>query len=301
MLKKELCSIGKLYAISAAYAGSGAATSAVDLPIQRERHTEWPQIQASGVKGAFRDHFRKFTRPQDKELINLIFGSDEGNDNWNKDWGSLPGAVSISDARILAFPVRSNKAPFVWVTCPAVLKRFNADLAYIGFGKQAAIENIKEDGALSIGAEELNGQVILEDAVVTVALHHPDPCIAELFSEIERLLLISDEMFKYAVTCCTEIQTHIKIDEKKGPADDGSLWYQEYLPADSVLYTLVHYSHRDISETDEKDIKSQIETLKAANIKQLLEDHIKGFVQIGGDETLGKGIFQLTWIPGGTA
>ncbi|MEW6673476.1 MAG: type III-B CRISPR module RAMP protein Cmr4 [Thermodesulfobacteriota bacterium] len=314
MLKKELCSIGKLYAISAAHAGSGAATSAVDLPIQRERHTEWPQIQASGVKGAFRDHFRKFSGREASELINLIFGSDEGNDNWGKDWGMLPGAVSISDARIFAFPVRSNVAPFVWVTCPAVLKRFNADLAYIDFGKYVAIENIKEDGALSIGAEELSGQVVLEDAVVTVALHHPDPCITEMFTEIERLLLISDEMFKYAVTCCTEIQAHIKIDEKKGTADDGALWYQEYLPADSVLYTVVHYSHRDGAEMGEQDkdshedikvkmgeIKAQIANMKASNIKQYVEDSIKGFVQIGGDETLGKGIFQLTWIPGGAA
>jgi len=236
MLKKELCSIGKLYAISPVHAGSGAATSAVDLPIQRERHTEWPQIQASGIKGAFRDHFRKFN-VKDKELINLIFGSDESNDGWNKEWDSLPGAISISDARLFAFPVRSNVAPFVWVTCPAVLKRFNADLLYIGSAKKTDIENIKEDGALSIGGVTLAGQVILEDAVVKVVTHKEDTCIKDVFPELERLLLISDEMFKYAVTCCTEIQTHIKIDAEKGTADDGALWYQEYLPSDSVLYT----------------------------------------------------------------
>jgi len=300
MLKKELCSIGKLYAISPVHAGSGAATSAVDLPIQRERHTQWPQIQASGVKGAFRDHFRKFNG-QASELINLIFGSDADNDSWNKDWGMLPGAVSISDARIFAFPVRSNKAPFVWVTCPSVLKRFNADLAYIGFEKNAAIENIREDGAMSIGAETLDGQVILEDAVVKVASHHQDPCIKAFFSELERLLLISDEMFKYAVTCCTEIQTHIKIDEKTGTAADGALRYQEYLPADSLLYTVVHYSHRDKKETDEQEIRARIADLKADTIKQYVENTIKGFVQIGGDASLGKGIFQLTWFSGGAA
>ena len=45
----------------------------------------------------------------------------------------LPGAVSISDARLLFFPVRSNLAPYVWITCPGVLKRFNTDLAMAGF------------------------------------------------------------------------------------------------------------------------------------------------------------------------
>lgn len=299
MLKKESCSIGKLYAVSATHAGSGAATSAVDLPIQRERHTEWPQIQASGVKGAFRDHFRKFAGKDAGELINLVFGSDDSSGLWKKEWGMLPGAVSVSDARIIAFPVRSNKAPFVWVTCPAVLKRFNADLEYIGLDQQAAIENIREDGALSIGSEKLEGNVILEDAVVNVTIHNQDPCITGLFPELVKLLLISDEMFKYAVTCCTEIQTHIKIDEKKGTAGDGSLWYQEYLPADSVLYIVVHYSHRDEAETDELNIKAKIAELKAETIKKCIEDSVKGFVQIGGDETLGKGIFKLTWIPGG--
>ena len=87
MLTKELFSICTFYAISPIHAGSGAATSTVDLPIQRERHTNWPHIQASGVKGAMRDHYRKFVKGEDKYLTNLIFGIDENNDGdvINKD------------------------------------------------------------------------------------------------------------------------------------------------------------------------------------------------------------------------
>lgn len=301
MLKKELCSIGKLYAVSPAHAGSGAATSAIDLPIQRERHTFWPQIQASGVKGAFRDHFRKSSGPEADGLINLVFGSDEDNDRWKSDWGMLPGAVSISDARIFAFPVRSNKAPFVWVTCPAVLKRFNTDLEYVSLDKKSAVEVVAEDNALSIGSENLDGQVVLEDAVVAVGAHKPDACIADLFPELERLLLVSDGMFKYAVTCCTEIQAHIKINAERGTADDGALWYQEYLPADSVLYSVVHYSNRDQAESENPEIRARLAELKAATVKEYMENTVSGYVQIGGDETLGKGIFKLTWIRGGAA
>lgn len=299
MLKKELCAIGKLYAVSPVHAGSGAATSAVDLPIQRERHTEWPQIQASGVKGAFRDHFRRFN-PKYKDLINLVFGSDE-QDDWNKEWDTMPGAVSISDARILAFPVRSNVAPFVWVTCPSVLQRMNIDLAYIGYNQKMTISDQKGEDALSIGGDQLQGSVILEDAVANVKNHREDAFLKSLCPELKRLLIISDEMFNYAVTCCTEIQTHIKISAETGTADEGALWYQEYLPSDSLLYTIVHYSHRDESESDHQKIKEKIADLKATTIKQYVEDTIKGFIQIGGDETLGKGIFQLTWIAGGAA
>ena len=171
MLKKELCSICKFYAVSPIHAGSGASTSAVDLPIQRERHTNYPHIQASGVKGAFRAHFRDFVdQNKDKQLINLIFGADE-QDGWDKKIDNLPGAMSVSDARLLAFPMRSNIAPFVWVTCPSILERLKIDLEYIGMCKEMEIhtEEILSDNAISIGSEKISDQVILEDAVVNVS------------------------------------------------------------------------------------------------------------------------------------
>ena len=71
-MKNNLISLCTFYAISPLHAGCGAATSQVDLPIQRERHTNWPHIQASGVKGAFRAHYRLFAGDKLK-MINIIF------------------------------------------------------------------------------------------------------------------------------------------------------------------------------------------------------------------------------------
>ena len=294
MLKKELCSICKFYAVSPIHAGSGASTSAVDLPIQREQHTNWPHIQASGVKGAFRAHFRDFMdKNNDTQLINLIFGMD-----------NLPGAMSVSDARLLAFPLRSNIAPFVWVTCPTVLKRLKTDLEYIGLGEEMTIhaQEIQGDDAIWIGKGKLENKVVLEDAVVNIAKEIEDDFFKNTVSELKRLLLISDEMFDYAVSYCTEIQTNIKINSKTGTAEDGALRYQEFLPTDSVLYTIVHYSGRTASEIkDDKqsELKKLVEEMQAEKIKTFVEDTVKDFIQIGGDETLGKGIFKLEWISGG--
>ena len=181
MLKKELCSICKFYAVSPIHAGSGSATSAVDLPIQRERHTNWPHIQASGVKGAFRAHYRNFNK-KDQQLINLIFGSDE-QDGWAKGEEGLPGAMSVSDAKLLAFPIRSNIAPFVWVTCPAVLKRLNIDLEYSGIDGLKALNEVKEGNAISLGKERLSGQVILEDVVVNAGEGIEEPFFKNIFPE----------------------------------------------------------------------------------------------------------------------
>ncbi len=57
MYRQENSTIMSLYAVSPVHAGSGSSMGVVDLPIQRERHTNWPHIQASGVKGAMRHHF----------------------------------------------------------------------------------------------------------------------------------------------------------------------------------------------------------------------------------------------------
>ncbi len=304
MLKKELCSICKFYAVSPIHAGSGASTSAVDLPIQRERHTNYPHIQASGVKGAFRAHFRDFAdKKNDNQLINLIFGSDE-QDGWDKNIDNLPGAMSVSDARLLAFPMRSNIAPFVWVTCPSVLKRLKTDMKYISLGEEMTIheQDIQEDNAVSIGSDNISGQIVLEDAVVNVFNEIEDDFFKNTLSELKRLLLISDEMFDYAVSYCTEIQTNIKINSKTGTAEDGALRYQEFLPADSVLYAIVHYSGRNASEIkddQQSELKKLVEGMQAEKIKTFVEDTVKDFIQIGGDETLGKGICKLEWISGG--
>ena len=56
----ELNSVVIMYGITPCHAGSGSSMGVVDLPIQRERHTNWPMIQASGVKGAFRANFEKY-------------------------------------------------------------------------------------------------------------------------------------------------------------------------------------------------------------------------------------------------
>ena len=39
------------------HAGSGSEIGLVDLPIQRERHTTFPKIEASSLKGALREAF----------------------------------------------------------------------------------------------------------------------------------------------------------------------------------------------------------------------------------------------------
>lgn len=289
-------SIAVMYAVTPCHAGSGSALGVVDLPIQRERHTNWPMIQASGVKGAFRANFERFKNncadtKQIDQLTEKIFGSDKG----GKDNGGYAGSSSFGDARILAYPMRSNVSPFVWITCPAVLKRFAKDLAIAEKEAFDATKFILND---SNSAVWLNGNisetdVLLEDFEVKVESKKIDEFtkILDYLKDEEdrlladRLLLVSDEVFNYGVTDCTQIMAQIKIDAETGTTSTGSLRYQEELPSDTIMYTVVIWG----------DSKSG-EELKAETIKEhITKNVISTHIQIAGDETCGRGIFQLSW------
>ncbi|HPZ82549.1 MAG TPA: RAMP superfamily CRISPR-associated protein, partial [Thermogutta sp.] len=48
-----------LHAQTGLHPGTGTALGVVDLPVQRERHTQWPTIAASALKGILRDVCRE--------------------------------------------------------------------------------------------------------------------------------------------------------------------------------------------------------------------------------------------------
>lgn len=286
-------SIAIMYAVTPCHAGSGSALGVLDLPIQRERHTNWPMIQASGVKGAFRANFDRYKnniksedikkRKDFDNLSDVVFGTDKN--------GGYAGSLSISDAKILAFPMRSNISPFVWITCPAVLKRLQKDLM-IADMPSFDMPNfmVKDDESISLGSIDQNKNVLLEDYEVTVSKKEDlSENLKVYFKDADRLLLVSDEVFNYGVSNCTQIMAQIKIDSKTGTTQDRSLRYQEELPSDTIMYTVIHWG--DTKNTAEDKLKA--ETVKNFITKEVIKNHI----QIAGDETCGRGIFQLNWCP----
>lgn len=285
-------SILKMYAVTPCHAGCGFSQGVVDLPIQRERHTGWPVVQSSGVKGAMRAHFEEFKESipesdrtdQFETITDLVFGSEKS---------EYAGSLSVSDAKILAFPMRSNTAPFVWITSPAVLKRLNRDLRLAG---KSAVEDlsfldtlIREKAWCLSG--DITGRVLLEDLEVVAEdggqIREKLGPLMEFFTDGERLLLVHDESFGYGVTSCTSVMAQIKIDQATGTTQNGSLRYQEELPADTIMYSVVFWgASRDGARS------LQAETIAGYIREQVMNSHL----QIGGDETLGRGIFELAWM-----
>ena len=297
MYTQENSKIMSLYAISPVHAGAGSSMGVVDLPVQRERHTSWPHIQASGVKGSMRHHFEKFksvlAQPELENQLDQITEKIFGSENYGDD-ETLPGAVSVSDAKLLAFPIRSSKSPFVCITCPAVLKRLGNDLMLIGKSEEMSIPSVAEDEAIIINDNIEAGQkILLEDYEVKIIAGENlkiSETAGKLLEKAETLLLVSDSIFNYGVENCMEIRTQIKIDDKTGTTVDGSLRYEELLPSDSLMYVILFYGAT-------RDIKN---TIQAEQLISYMKDKvIKSHIQIGGDETLGCGLFQIEWIEGG--
>ncbi len=299
MYKQEHSEILSLYAVSPVHAGSGTSLGIVDLPIQRERHTNWPHIQASGVKGAMRHHFEQFKNnlllkdaQQDVAAItDKIFGAEDF-----RGEGSLPGAIAVSDAKLLAYPMRSSHSPFVWITCPSVLQRLTTDLQLTGKATTLECPAIPDDEAVVIhGPMRPGDRILLEDYEVQVSATKPpqlSQTVQRMLGKASRLLLVSDTTFHYGVSHCTEIRAQIKIDAESGTTVSGSLRYEEVLPADAMMYVILFYG---ATRNSELSSPLQAQTL----INYMKNDVMPTFLQIGGNETLGYGLFQIDWIQGG--
>jgi CRISPR-associated protein Cmr4 len=272
-----------MYCETPLHAGSGQAVGVVDLPVQREKTTNWPTIQASGLKGAFRNSHEDAEGPH----TNDIFGSDKS--------GDQAGAVSIGDARLLLFPVRSSCAPFLWVTCPAILRKLKRDGKIVKKEYTWAIPEIQDDKFLGLNGD--NKGVIFEDLMLSNA-GKIEPGILESIKELvpgddfyntsaleKYLCLVSDASFSMLAETGTEVQARIVLNDTTKTS--ANLWYQELVPSNTVFYTVI--SMADARREKEEERKS------AALLMESLKDTLKEYVQIGGDETLGRGWTRLVW------
>ena len=101
------------------HVGAGSSVGAIDQPIQRERHTGFPIIPGSSIKGVLKDHFRH--QAETKDHVIDLFGRG------GKDEDFEAGKIAFGEARLLAFPVRSAKGSFALATSALALQRFDRD------------------------------------------------------------------------------------------------------------------------------------------------------------------------------
>ncbi len=318
----EAAEVISLYAETPLHPGTGATRGAIDLPIQRERHTNFPVIPASTLKGVLRDaaeaKSRRTGAPTSDQVIE-IFGPE------TKKGDLHGGALSPTDARLLLFPVRSLQGIFVWVTCPFVLTRLTRDLAFANKAQQVSVPSIGvTDGQGKIGTKsKLQGDpLILEEEEYSVNTAGRDTNVDTLATELQKfipataayrsflvrlseyLVVVSDTDFQRLVSpgTGTDVVTRIKLNERKTTTGGGgNMWVEEYLPSDCLFYSLLLAMP---SRSDTPSLHTGAAVLDLVRDQVLEKDTVNGkqvithILQIGGDETVGRGWMRLHCLDG---
>jgi CRISPR-associated protein Cmr4 len=277
-----------LFARTPVHVGAGSSVGAVDSPIQRERHTRIPIIPGSSLKGVLADLWSVDYEKNEKGKLKRKEGSPSawlfGNES---DENAASGALLIGEARVLAFPVRSAKGMFAWITCPLVLRRFQRET-----NATFEIPDVKGETAHAFDAVKIKDSVVLEEYAFKVD-HAPDALIINAVEELvpndpvwsgvkDQLVIVSDEIFQHFCEHACEVVTRIKINDETGTVDGGALFNQEQVPSETLFYTVIL-----AQDEKKKDGGSRKANEALSDLKTKLES--EKWLQVGGDATIGLG------------
>lgn len=287
-----------VHALSPLHAGTGQGTGVIDLPIAREKATNLPYLPGSSLKGPLRDRAMNANESGVtlSKTTEEIFGRSEA-DNLTI------GAVQFSDLHLLCLPVRSLYGTFAWVTSPYILNRFARGLADTNQSQFRTLAPINLDltnQCLVTPTSSLNtnATVYLED-LDFVAKKQEDVnqwgiLIAKnLFDSakpdekywhdlfIQRLCIVHDNVLSFLLNTSTEITARISLDDDKKTVKKGALWYEESLPAESILTGLMLIAPPKAKQT-------YVDAM-ANDLVNLCEKPI----QLGGKATVGRGICRV--------
>lgn len=288
-----------LYAETSVHLGSGQSLAAIDLAIQRERFTDLPMGASTGVKGVLRDRFERRDGKEDARVLSA-FGPDIANAS------DHAGALAFTDLRLLLFPVRSLKGVFAWATCPFVLERFARDLSAVSKLTLGKLPEVKNGHALIAPSSPLmsEGKVILEEYALLPDQHEAVKQVGEWLAGHalpkgdayafwrerlpKHLVVLSDDEFRDFTRHATEVVARIKLNEKKTTTGEGgNLFYQENLPAESLLYTLA---------LAQDDLSGNLAQGAASDLIAYARSIDGERLQIGGDASTGRGLTHLRFL-----
>lgn len=299
-----------LHALSPLHAGTGQGVGVIDLPIAREKATGIPYVPGSTVKGVLRDAGESAQQPNTVK----IFGPD------TEHAEEHAGSLQISDARLLLLPTRSVLGTFAWVTSPYLLHRLVRDLGTVAPASVPAPNNEQECHVAQAGSQLLHkvgniDKVYLEDLDLTAKLADevtkwaewlgtqlfPIPAVpadadnatqqklTAVKQEAEhwrkqlaaRLCVVHDNVLSFLLDTATEVRARIKLNDAAKTVQEGGLWYEEALPAETVLVSLILAAPvrgQNGQALTPDAIFTQIEALAAAPL------------QFGGKATVGYGV-----------
>lgn len=279
-----------IFTRSPLHIGAGSSVGAIDLPVVRERHTRTPIIPGTSLKGVLASLYEpipdgnKLKRSAEAEWL---FGNEDSNN-------AASGALIVGEGRLVAFPVRSAKNAFAWVTCPLALARYKRDCG-LDFEVPSALE---EHDCLAVKNVLANNErVVLEEycftrkgdvesqVVEALKAGMPDDPVWGTLGD--HLVILSDGLFSYFAEHACLIAHRIRIDDFTGTVAKGALFNQENVPSESMFYAQIGATngrggHRE--KTGDEALSSIAQAVSSQN----------EMIQLGGDATTGHGWCSVT-------
>lgn len=281
--------------------GTGQSEGAIDLRVAREAATDYPVIPGSGCKGAWRDYARTVWPARD----GMVDGGTEDADSLEvlRLFGKPDeaGDILFGDARILLLPIRSLSGSYRWLTCPHLIERWERDRRRAGLGPETGFRwpleiNLAEGDTTDrphVLSVEGTGALFLEERLFEVKGTVPNELVARLKSAIvhnpaqdrlaDQLAIVSDGQFAALARMGLSVTAHNSLDTRTKASK--ALWYEEALPPDTVMYTLLSQRRPQGSAL--------------AQLTDRLSEN--PYLQLGGNETVGQGWFLVARLAVGQA
>ena len=278
-----------LHTLSALHCGAGQSGDVVDLPIARARATRLPIVPGSSLRGVLRAE----VGGGDEHTATTLFGPRAITSSEE----TFAGALAIGDAHLLALPVRCLAGIVSYVTSPFILRRYQRDRERAGIATPAlpADPTAGEARTTADSVNCLDDKLVLEDLDLTVRKDSSLPQWAkqiagtmypdDIKSQSEfsrRFALLPDEIMDFLAETATELRARIRIDQETGTVAPGALWYEEHLPAETVLWGVyaVSASNRD---DDKRGADELAQAVPAAGT----------LLQLGGKAGVGHGLVRF--------
>ncbi|TEB13240.1 type III-B CRISPR module RAMP protein Cmr4 [Pelotomaculum propionicicum] len=280
-----------LHALSPLHAGTGQGAGAIDLPVAREKATGLPYLPGSSLKGVLRDACKN------GETRKKVFGPDKDNAHEHA------GSVQFSDQRLLLLPVRSLKGTFAWVTSPYILRRCLRDAENTIHSDKApeipVLNSVANCHVIDAGCAITldDHRVIFEDLDFAAVLDDNARVWAEwigmrIFPDdtdwrgmlTARFCVVHDDVMGFLLETATEVFARVRLREDAKTVENNALWYEEALPAETILSGLVFAT-----------------PVKAGpgEVFNTLEGLMGKPLQLGGKATVGRGLCRLRMAGGG--
>jgi CRISPR-associated protein Cmr4 len=271
----------------------------VDNAIVREPGTNLPKIPGSSLSGAVRSaaamrinktqcagqggHCADFRACP----ICYTFGSA-------RDGGtSGAGAVSLSDARLVLFPVASWDGP-VWLSTLEILQEF-------GFNGLPTSAPASNQVVLSNGLQAVNngfglGWLMLDALTDKVTLSAPASWQSnELSHALARTVIVHESVFAHLVNSGLEVRTSVAIEPDTGAAKDGALFTYEAIPRAAFMsfdVTVDDYRlHNKNGQDAKRPFPFQKDGVNWSGVESVVKDGLSltEYLGIGGMGTRGFG------------